>query len=180
MNGLKTILISFGFIGLVKLAKGSNQASIISLVNALPKHPFRSYEQRRLDQIQYLVIHHTAVDEQSPVQIAKFHTESDHLIQGGAAGIAYHFFIREDGRIYQTQELTTISWHVAGHNTASVGICLSGNLDRHPPTAAQQSSVKALVAQLKQQFPQVQVKRHGEFKQTNCPGQYLRMSLFEN
>lgn len=178
MNAFQTILISFGLIGLVKLAKGSGNTSFEDIVDDLPKHPFRVYGKRNLSQIRYLVIHHTAADGLSPHQIARFHTESDHLINGGAAGIAYHFFIREDGKVFQTQHLETISWHVANNNTPSVGIVLSGNLDRKPPTKAQQKSVVELVRELKRMLPQTQIKRHGEFKNTNCPGHFMDMSIF--
>ena len=175
-------LVIGGFAAMVLAAKSLAQTpsvSIRNVVDQLPKHPTRRYGKRSIDQIRYLVIHHSSGDNQSPEMIARFHSTSDHLKKGGAPAIAYHFYLTEDGTIYQTNRLDTVSWHVANNNTPSVGICLSGNLDQHPPTEAQQKSIVALTKILKQQLPNpVAIKPHGYFKRTNCPGQYLDMNLF--
>ena len=167
---------------IAKAAKANpvSALEVIDIVDELPKHPYRTYSKRSLGQVRYLVIHHSASSGQSPETIARFHSTSDHLTKGGAAGIAYHFYIREDGSVYQTQALETISWHVSNNNTPSIGICLSGNLEKKSPTAAQKRSVVSLVAQLKAMLPTTQVKRHGEFKATTCPGKYMDMRIFNS
>jgi N-acetylmuramoyl-L-alanine amidase len=180
MNPLVIILGGFGVVGLAKLLSGgaSRFAGVIDVVNSLPRHAWKVYPSRKLSQIEYLVIHHSAAENQSPETIANFHVNSSHLSADGAPGIAYHFYIREDGTAYQTNQLETISWHVANNNTKCVGICLSGNLENRPPTEAQKNSAVQLVRQLKRQLGNVQVKPHGFFKATACPGRYLDMNIF--
>ena len=144
MNELVPILGGFSLVALAAFAikksanSVTNKLNLVDVVDILPKHPYKKYQTRSLEQIKNLVIHHSAGDHQSPEQIARFHSTSDHLQQGGAPGIAYHFYITEDGTIYKTNQLQTVSWHVSNNNTASIGICLSGNLNHHPPTKAQQ------------------------------------------
>ena len=111
--------------------------------------------------------------------IARFHVESSHLSATGAPGIAYHFYILEDGTTYQTNYLQTISWHIKNNNTASVGICLSGNFDHAKPTNAQLKSLRKLLKTLKQALPQTQIIGHRDLRPTSCPGQKFDISSFK-
>ena len=128
MEWIWTIGSALGVTILMRTFSSMNNPRIVDLVDSLPKHPLKRYGKRSLATIRNLVIHHSASDGQTPYSIARFHVESKHLAADGAAGIAYHFYLTEDGTIYQTNRLETVSWHVRGKNTPSVGICLSGNL----------------------------------------------------
>lgn len=185
MKGLLSIVGGFSLVAIASVAfaknesNGNNSIRLIDAVDDLPRHPSKRYKSRSLSQIRYIVIHHSAGDNQGPELIARFHSTSDHLQKGGAPGIAYHFYITEDGTVYKTNRLETISWHVSNNNTASVGICMSGNLNNHPPTEAQKRSVSMIAKRLKQTLPnQVEIKRHGFFKSTSCPGKFLNMEIF--
>lgn len=186
MNVLVPIVGGFSLVAIASVAfakSGSISISgdlrLLDVVDDLPRHPFKRYNTRSLDRIRYLVIHHSAGDGQGPELIARFHSSSDHLQKGGAPGIAYHFYITEDGTVYKTNRLQTVSWHVSNNNTASVGICLSGNLNNHPPTEAQKRSVATIAKRLQKTLPnEVRIKRHGFFKSTSCPGKFLDMGIF--
>lgn len=157
-----------------------NWEGVIDIVNALPKHPTKPYPTRSKDQIQNIVIHHSAVGgNQSPFVVARFHVESSHLSSTGAPGIGYHFYILEDGTTYQTNYLNTVSWHVKNQNTACVGICLSGNFDVSRPTTAQQSSLRRLLKALKQALPQARIVGHRDLRPTSCPGKNFDIRSFQ-
>lgn len=164
---------------IIGLVASGDFGGVVDVVNSLPKHPYKKYGRRNLSEIKYLVIHHTGNFGQTAEQIAKYHVGKNHISDDGIAGIAYHFFINEAGTVYKTNELETVSWHVSNNNTPSVGICLSGNFNERPPTPAQVKSVVGLVGSLKNILGDVSVKPHGYFKQTDCPGRYFDMSIFE-
>ena len=174
MRAILAMALSFG---IVQVAFGRREFSDIS--SQLPKHPSKRYGTRGLHQVKNIVIHHSAVDGKSPWQIARFHVESNHLDTGGAPAIAYHFYITERGKIYQTNPLDAVSWHVKNHNTESIGICLSGNFDNHPPTKEQKRSLKRLTKVLKRQFPQSRVLQHKDLRPTNCAGRYFDIRPYQ-
>ena len=154
-------------------------SSVVNVVNDLPKHPYKRYGTRTLSQIRYLVIHHSGGFNQSVEAIARYHVGPNHISSEGIPGIAYHFYITEDGTTFQTNELETVSWHVGGNNTASVGICMSGNFNGQPPSQAQLQSALSLVASLVDKLGNVEVKGHRDFSNTSCPGQFTDLSIFD-
>lgn len=94
--------------------------------------------------------------------------------QRGFNGIGYHFIIRLDGSINPGRSMCQIGAHCKGHNAHSIGICYVGGLssDGKPKdtrTAAQKASLRALVEQLKEEFPHATVHGHNEFAAKACP-----------
>ena len=92
----------------------------------------------------------------------------------GFDSIGYHFVIYRDGSIHAGRSKNLIGAHCKGHNTISIGICYIGGLstDRKPKdtrTAAQKASLRALVEQLKEEFPLATVHGHNEFAAKACP-----------
>ncbi len=150
---------------------------IHDMVDRLPRHPTLRYEQRSRREITHLVIHHTGAPlHVGPEQIAELHIEED-PDQGKVAwpGIGYHFFIHADGRIDQTNRLETVSYHVAGHNRASVGIAFAGSfMAGSVPTERQIQAGAHLIAWLMHELgiPPSNVVGHQEFpdNDTTCPG----------
>jgi N-acetyl-anhydromuramyl-L-alanine amidase AmpD len=83
--------------------------------------------------IRRLIIHHTGVStDPNPDAIARYQVS-----QRGMPGIGYHFLIRFDGRVQQTQPLTVASAHTTRHNDDSVGIAFAGSFMQGIPTPAQ-------------------------------------------
>ncbi|MGB5048553.1 MAG: N-acetylmuramoyl-L-alanine amidase, partial [Caldilineaceae bacterium] len=158
----------------------------------LPRHPSLRYEQRRLESINHLAVHHTAMPSHvGPERIAAIHVEADPE-RGKEAwpGIGYHFFVHADGRIDQTQPLENLVYHVAGHNQQTVGIVFAGSfMNGNVPTQPQLQAGGRLVAWLLQELklPLQHVWGHKEFagNRTTCPGsewsdgRKWRDSLFE-
>jgi hypothetical protein len=148
----------------VKIARPPIQ----DMVDTLPKHKEKVYDSRRLSQIEALVIHHSAVPPSvGPRRIAQYHVKNLDW-----PGIGYHFLVAEDGILYQGNSLTTVSYHAAGVNTRTVGICFLGNLTKAVPPPAQLQAGARLAAWLLQELglDLEMVKGHKEFMDTICPG----------
>ena len=127
-----------------------------------------TYETRPLADIRYLVIHHTgAPPEIGPVTIAEEHIEGN-----GWPGIGYHYVVGEDGTVWRTQDLTTISHHARQFSAVSVGIALAGDLIDAIPPPAQIDRAAALAAELLDELglPVSAVRGHREMVETRCPG----------
>lgn len=151
------------------------------VVDRLQQHPTARYATRSLSAIRQICIHHSAVSGATTAEIiAKYHVE-DH----GWAGIGYHYYVRPDGSIQQTQRLETVSWHVSKHNDASVGVCLAGDFTYSPPPQVQVDAAARLVAWLMQArgIAEANVMGHKEFpdNDTSCPGEtWLRNVAWKN
>lgn len=144
---------------------------IHDVVEQLVKHPSKKYDVRPRSRITNLCIHHSAVAANIPLEkIADYHVNSR-----GWPGIGYHFYVKPEGTIYQTNRIETISYHVAYNNDYTVGICVGGDFTYATPTAPQLDSAARLVAWLMQELniPQERVMGHKEYprNQTSCPGE---------
>tara|TARA_R100001086_G_C11812073_1_gene251808 strand:+ start:629 stop:1177 length:549 start_codon:yes stop_codon:yes gene_type:complete len=90
----------------------------------LKKHPVKVYQFRDTSTIDRIVVHQTDtadMGEYSPYYVAKYHVDTN-----GWAGIGYHYFITEDGNIYQTNRDDIISYHATGYNGRSLGVVITG------------------------------------------------------
>jgi len=143
--------------------------NINNIIDKLPKGK-GAYLKRALSKIKYIVVHHAAADGFTAFDYALWH------IQRGWPGIGYHYVIEKNGTINQTNTLDTVSYHVKDNNTASIGISLSGNLSKQPPTKEQMDSLIKLIKSLKKQLGNhLIVKGHGELQATECPGKLVSM-----
>ena len=127
----------------------------------------------------FIVIHHSAVDEGNLKSLDRYHREERHMENG----LAYHFLIGNghgmgDGEIAVgnrwKKQLDGGHLHSLAQNKVSLGICLIGNFDRHPPTAKQMRSLEALVRALmaRCKLDAGDVKTHQQINvvHTKCPG----------
>ena len=97
---------------------------IEDIVLYLPSHATKFYSRRNLSEIDTIVLHQTDSEDKgkfSAYDVARYHVNNN-----GWAGIGYHYFITDDGGIYKTQELNTISYHASGWNNRSVGVVITG------------------------------------------------------
>lgn len=144
--------------------------AIQNLTAILPKHATARYGTRTLAAIKTIAIHHSAASGAIPPQnVAAYH------VSIGWPGIGYHFYITDDGVIYQCHGLETVSYHVGTANPSAVGICVAGRfMDDALPTAKQMASLSQLLAYLlyKLGLSPDQIKGHKELPdtQTACPG----------
>lgn len=145
-----------------------NEIEII--VEQLPTHPQLEYRTRALSQISELVIHHTATPTTTTIeQMANYHVWTN-----GWPGIGYHYVIDEAGKIFQTNWLSTISYHSYAANNDSVGIALIGWFDDYEPTQAQIDAAARLVDMLKARedltISSIIGHRQSPTSSTRCPG----------
>jgi len=104
------------------------------------------------------------------------------------SGIAYHFIIDSQGRIFEGRPLDMLDAHVGGANTGAVGIALIGNFDRrnNNPTVYQMQSMFMLVGQLQSVYsiPNSNVGGHRDYalpqNPTVCPGGNLQSIIERN
>lgn len=117
-----------------------------------------------------LVIHHAAFDEgddlSTLLEIQRLHREDR-----GWADVAYHYFIGQEGDVYEGRAVNVRGTHVAGYNTGSVGVCLLGNFMETLPTEAMLQSLYSLSAWLAVRLQLTHVAGHRDFNaETVCPG----------
>lgn len=148
---------------------------LVDLRNKLPVHPDRKYNRRHLSQIDTIVVHHTAGPvTQTPFDIADYHTGANHICDAGCPGIAYHFLMDRSGMVYQVNDLETVSYHVSGANTKSVGISLIGNYSEIQPTRTQRKRLKQIIRHVEREVGQkLALTAHRDYKNTECPGKNI-------
>ncbi len=92
--------------------------------------------------------------------------------------IGYHFVIRRNGVVEEGRELDQIGAHVEGHNINSVGICMAGgvteadiNVPENNFTPEQFASLKHLLGELKEKYPNATIQGHRDFPKVAkaCP-----------
>jgi hypothetical protein len=139
----------------------------------------------------HIVIHHTATGSGSVESINAAHLKNKDKNGNPWLGIGYHFVIGNgdgmpDGAIEPTfRWRTQIQGAHAGstnkdYNERGIGVCLVGNFEKSPPTAAQRRSIKLLVATLKGEYkiPAASVVGHKDIRasSTECPGKLFPMA----
>jgi hypothetical protein len=126
----QNIILLIAVVGIAYLLAKRFSFQPIDIVNDLPKSNTSTYPTRTLNQIDTIIVHHSAVPSTArgatPEGYANFHITSPNY---GFPGIAYHVVIQPDGKAYLTNYLETISYHVGALNTSAVGVVLSGNFD---------------------------------------------------
>lgn len=138
------------------------------VADSLSKHPTKRYATRRPEAIEHIVIHHSAIPPTVGAQrIAEYHVNNLEW-----PGIGYHFVIDDQGEIYRTNALETISYHAGHTNSSGIGVCFLGNFTDAVPTPVQLESGGKLVAWLVQELKLTnnEIQGHKEFMNTQCPG----------
>ncbi|MDD3824715.1 MAG: N-acetylmuramoyl-L-alanine amidase [Anaerolineae bacterium] len=152
--------------------------AIQDLTAKLAKHPTKTYKKRKLGDIKNVVIHHSAVvPTVGPDAIARYHVTKQDW-----PGAGYHFFVADDGILYQANTLETNSYHAVQANPTSVGICFLGSFMQAVPPATQLRAGAHLVAWLLQELNLGidDVIGHKEVVATACPGeQWLKGQVWK-
>lgn len=122
----------------------------------------------------YLIIHHAAALG-SVYDIHNLHYNdptSDYI------GIAYNFYIRTDGSVYEGRGWNYEGGHTTNYNTQSIGICCEGNYDENHITIGQLRSVIELGAEALRRYPTItSIGGHNDYNATACPGQYFPKAM---
>lgn len=114
-----------------------------------------------------IIIHHAdmfgSVDD-----IHKLHKNQ------GWSGIGYHFYIRQDGKVYRGRPENRVGAHCLNSNSDSIGICFEGRYDAISAMPnVQLESGKELIKYLRDKYPQAKIYKHSDLFATACPGRYF-------
>jgi len=133
----------------------------------------------------YIVVHHSATPSGNAAAFDAMHRRN------GWDGVAYHFVINNgwgnpDGHLEASPRWRSQKHgaHAGGlpatappsarntFNEQGIGICLVGNFQRRPPTAAQLRTLAKLIRELQAEFgiPPERILGHRTVRETACPG----------
>lgn len=129
----------------------------------------------------FIVLHHTATNHGDVASIDAVHKARRDAGGQPWKGIGYHFLIGNGQGMPDGAVESTFRWkqQIAGahagqyqFNEWGIGVCLVGNFEEAPPTAAQLAAVQQLIRRLQKEFNlgDQQILRHGDLKATACPG----------
>lgn len=116
-------------------------------------------------QTEYLVLHHSA-GTGSAEAVHTYHRDKNNW-----AGIAYHYYIRLDGKIYEGRPENWNGGHTRDYNYNSIGICFEGNFDEREMPDVQIQAGRQLIADIVSRYEGIQIKLHKELNATACPGE---------
>lgn len=123
-----------------------------------------------------IIVHHTGGTDKYPLADTSHHTaeimESWHLSKGWD-GLGYHFVIHKDGEVWRGRPEHIGGAHTVGHNSTSLGICLSGNFDATLPTKEQEASLKKLLLELTAKYKITEIVPHRKYANKTCYGMKL-------
>lgn len=101
-------------------------------------------------------------------EIRQWHKEQ------GWLDVGYHYIIRRDGTIEAGRDEGSVGSHARGYNSTSVGVCLVGGIDaKGKPeanfTEAQMESLRSLLGELKERYPDAAIMAHHDVAPKACP-----------
>lgn len=147
----------------------------VDLRDQIPGDSYNWSWVRSLSEVNFLAIHHSASDNQTPQDIANFHINNN-----GWGGIGYHFVIDKNGVVFYVGDISTARANVANLNEQVLGICLIGNFTKaQVPTQEQLDSAHKLCEFFIKNYDDLanvtswdKVRGHKELpgQSTNCPG----------
>jgi len=148
---------------------------LIDVRDSLEKHPTKKYERRSLEQIDTIVVHHTATTSATPEAIANWHVNNN-----GWPGAAYHIYARKNGEVYLMNDLEAISYHCYKHNDHAIGIGFEGDFTRESPTQQEIEMGKDIVAWVESMIEITAVRGHKNMpdNSTACPGEFPVAALW--
>jgi len=146
--------------------------------NVIEKVAAKSMRRRTLvDAVRYIVVHHSVTaDTCGWEDMLRIH------LRKGYSSIGYHFVIRgSDGEVYKCLPISpaVVGAHAIQQNPESIGVCVTGNYEKHKPKPAALAALKGVLVELQAAYPKAKVMGHKEmqYSRTACPGKYLMAAL---
>lgn len=123
-------------------------------------------------QINKIIVHCTATPEGRDVSvdtIRKWHVEDN-----GWSDIGYHWIVTLSGAIEKGRPESKSGAHAKGHNSNSIGVVYVGGCDKdmNPKdtrTVAQKETLRCLLEDLKERYPQAEIIGHRDVSSKACP-----------
>ena len=146
-----------------------------------PKLEFRG-ELKHRSETKYIILHHTKVNTKDKKNgrhdvyaVHRWHLNRETNGEKWA-GIAYHFYIDQDGKIFTGRPLNTIGAHAYGYNSVSIGICFEGDFNVETMQDQQKESAVLLVSVLSLAYNNAKIRGHRDFnEEETCPGKKFPM-----
>lgn len=119
---------------------------------------------RKPEDIDTIAIHHSGPPD------GTLESHAGHHSRKWGAGIAYHIAI-DQGRIFQTNDLLSFTFHVGGHNTYTVAIMINADLSQREMTSQERELLYGAILTVKSLLPIKHILGHNEFPEakTSCP-----------
>ncbi|MDR1745097.1 MAG: peptidoglycan recognition protein family protein [Planctomycetota bacterium] len=164
---------------IVRASTGKVQAIGRNTWGATPAVPGKM---KAMGGVTRITIHHegsTPNNDVTPAQVAATlrRVQSQHRKRMGAGDIGYHFIIDRTGTIWQGRDWQYQGAHTSGANANNLGVMLLGNFEEQQPTAAQLAALHSLTGSLVRKYglnPSKDIYGHSDFRNTKCPGKYLK------
>lgn len=118
-----------------------------------------------------IVVHHSASGDISATEIDRIHKRR------GWRGIGYHIVIRKDGSVEVGRPSNEMGAHVRGYNDKFLGIVLTGNFEKQPPSKEQYFTLSIGLKVLMHSFqiPRGKIYLHKNLASTLCPGRLFNL-----
>lgn len=120
---------------------------------------------RNPEDVTCIVVHHSGPPNGTLESHARYHADR------WGARIAYHICI-DKGRIYQTNDLLSMTYHAGNNNTYTIGIEVNRDLTGNDLTDEERRLLYAAILTVKSLFPTInEIKGHRELPTaaTSCP-----------
>lgn len=124
--------------------------------------------------VKYLVLHHAAGNG-SVDAIHAYHRDTN-----GWAGIAYHLYVRKDGKVYAGRPMDCQGGHCLNYNGVSIGICFEGNFETETMSETQMAGGVEAVKYAMGYYPGMKIVGHRELVSTDCPGKNFPLDYFKH
>lgn len=113
-----------------------------------------------------IILHHSEVlKDHSVEEVHQWH------LNKGWSGIAYHYFVKKDGEIYEGRPRNTIGAHTYGNNFESIGVCFEGDFNKEKMEEQQMNESVILLLSLLSLAYQAPLHTHWLYNhEKNCPG----------
>jgi uncharacterized protein YigA (DUF484 family) len=148
----------------------------MEIINNIGKYlqPNRAWFNRDESTIKKITVHHDAIPHNSNSADANMRIIMNTHAGNGWPGAAYHYYIHRDGKVYQLNRHSWVTWH-DGHNYDSIAILVTGYF--HTPhnnrvTAQQKESLFRLLDKLKAdlKLKNADIVGHRDRMASACPG----------
>lgn len=134
-----------------------------------------AYSPSRFTQpVKYLVLHHAAGNG-SVEAIHAYHRDTNKW-----AGIAYHLYVRKDGKVYAGRPMNCQGGHCLNYNGVSIGICFEGNFETESMSVAQMTGGVEAITYAMAHYPGMKIVGHRELGSTSCPGKNFPLDYFKH
>ena len=98
--------------------------------------------------------------------------EHETAAKHGLNGLGYHYWITEEGQIFEVRPMFAKGAHSLSHN-CWWGVCLSGDCRKRAPTPQQYEALGRLAQYLAGGAESFRLCLHRDLDDTDCPGDYF-------